>query len=282
MALMATLAGTLGRKWWLLLLRVVLGTMFAVLAFLQPGITFTPLVVLFGALALTDGLLAAWSAIGAGREEWHLLLAWAPVGILAGVIMLFSPKPGATAFLIYVAVWAIATGTLEIAAAQQRRTKLHISSATVTVTAMAGAIIRYTTNGIDPTPSSPVYSEPLSLTQTTTLKARAYHPEYPCSAVATGVCTIQAAAPEFNPPPGPYKAGTAIALTTATPGATIAYTLNGAEPTAADPSLGSGGTIIMGSYTLKAKAMKPGVTPSATTTGVYSVTESSASARLVT
>jgi hypothetical protein len=44
------------------------------------------------------------------------------------------------------------------------------------VTGTPGASIRYTTDGSDPSGSSPVYSEPLVLTATTVVRARAYHP----------------------------------------------------------------------------------------------------------
>lgn len=45
------------------------------------------------------------------------------------------------------------------------------STATVTLTAPSGGTIRYTTNGTDPTTGSPVYSSPLSVSSTSTIKA---------------------------------------------------------------------------------------------------------------
>jgi Lysyl oxidase/Chitobiase/beta-hexosaminidase C-terminal domain/Bacterial pre-peptidase C-terminal domain len=57
-------------------------------------------------------------------------------------------------------------------------------------TATADAIIRYTTNGADPTASSTVYSAPLILGSTTTIKARAFKSGLADSAVATGTYTI--------------------------------------------------------------------------------------------
>lgn len=51
----------------------------------------------------------------------------------------------------------------------------HVNSVTVTIsTATDGATIRYTTNGSSPTSSSTRYTDPITLTETTTLKARAY------------------------------------------------------------------------------------------------------------
>lgn len=43
-------------------------------------------------------------------------------------------------------------------------------------TASTAAIIRYTLDGTEPTPTSPLYTDPLQLTQSVTLRARAYKP----------------------------------------------------------------------------------------------------------
>jgi len=53
-----------------------------------------------------------------------------------------------------------------------------------------GATIRYTTDGSDPTASSPLYGSPLNITATTTLKARAFVNGLGNSDLATGVYTI--------------------------------------------------------------------------------------------
>ena len=55
--------------------------------------------------------------------------------------------------------------------------------------ATAGATIHYTTNGTAPTASSPVYSTPLSLTSTTTVKAIAVKADMNDSAIATATFT---------------------------------------------------------------------------------------------
>jgi hypothetical protein len=46
---------------------------------------------------------------------------------------------------------------------------------------MAGATIRYTTNGSNPTAFSPIYTAPLTVSTTQTLKAIAFHPDYTAS-----------------------------------------------------------------------------------------------------
>ena len=57
-------------------------------------------------------------------------------------------------------------------------------------TATAGAMIRYTTDGTDPTTSSTVYSAPLMVTGTVTVKARAFMSGLTMSGVATASYTV--------------------------------------------------------------------------------------------
>jgi hypothetical protein len=60
-------------------------------------------------------------------------------------------------------------------------------------TATTGATIRYTTNGTDPTATSTLYSGPLTLTSTATVKARAFKTGLIDSGVATGAFTVTVA-----------------------------------------------------------------------------------------
>lgn len=68
------------------------------------------------------------------------------------------------------------------------------STQSVTIsTVTVGATIRYTTNGVDPTNASgTIYSTPVSIPTTTTLKAIAYDGVLSDSSVTTGVFTISA------------------------------------------------------------------------------------------
>ena len=67
----------------------------------------------------------------------------------------------------------------------------YTSAQSVTIsTTTTGATIRYTTNGTDPTSSSTVASGAITISATTTLKARAFRLGHPDSAVATATYTI--------------------------------------------------------------------------------------------
>ena len=148
-------------------------------------------------------------------------------------------------------------------------TGTYTSSVDVTMTGPAGATLRYTTNGSTPTSGSTIYTGPISLVATTTLKARAFHPDWTASATTTETYTVKVATPTFSPDGGSYSASQTITISTATAGATINYTLNGLDPTPSDPAIASGGTIVVGNYTLKAKAFKTGCTDSDVKSATY-------------
>jgi uncharacterized membrane protein HdeD (DUF308 family) len=114
---------TLARNWWLVLLRGIAGIIFGILTFFAPVISLAALVLLFGAYAFADGVLAVISAIrGRGeKERWWLVLLEGVFGIGAGIVALLWPGITALALLYVIAAWALVTGGLEIAAAIRLR-----------------------------------------------------------------------------------------------------------------------------------------------------------------
>lgn len=113
------LAGILRRTWWLLLLRGLMAITFGVLSWVQPGISLAALVMLFGVYALIDGVAGVWSSLAGHKDDghWWVLLLWGVVGVGVGTLTLSAPGITALALLFYIALWAVATGVLQIVAA---------------------------------------------------------------------------------------------------------------------------------------------------------------------
>lgn len=113
----------LARNWWVVLLRGVAGIAFGIITFMAPAISLAVLVLLWGAYAFVDGVLALVSALRrrAESDRWWVLLFEGVVGIAAGVLTLIWPAITAIALLYLIAAWALVTGGLEIAAAIRLR-----------------------------------------------------------------------------------------------------------------------------------------------------------------
>jgi len=121
------LTDVLSRGWWHLLLRGLAAIAFAILTWFRPGISLTALVLLFGAYALVDGVLAVWTAI-AGRkiyDGWWVLLLIGLIGVAVGIMTFMTPGITALALLYYIAFWAIFRGILEISTAIRLRKEIE-------------------------------------------------------------------------------------------------------------------------------------------------------------
>lgn len=113
----------LARNWWLIALRGLFAIIFGILAFVWPGPTIAALIILFGAYVLVDGIFSVIAGIAAygERERWWAVLLEGLASIAIGLITFFWPNVTALVLLYFIAVWAIVTGVLEIAAAIQLR-----------------------------------------------------------------------------------------------------------------------------------------------------------------
>jgi len=120
------LAVILRRTWWMLLLRGLFAIAFGVLTWVLPGVSLAALVLLFGAYVMADGILGVWSAV-AGRKEhehWWVMLLGGLLGIAVGLLTFLAPGVTALVLLFYIAIWAIATGVLQIVVAVRLRKEM--------------------------------------------------------------------------------------------------------------------------------------------------------------
>ncbi|MDP2173145.1 MAG: chitobiase/beta-hexosaminidase C-terminal domain-containing protein [Candidatus Cloacimonadaceae bacterium] len=149
------------------------------------------------------------------------------------------------------------------------QTAQNVSIACIT----PGAQIRYTTNGSEPTETSALYTNPIFVGSTTTIKAKGYHVDLMPSNIATAVYTITGtvATPVFSHPGGTYNFPLNVVLTCATPGAVIRFTTNGTEPTTTSTAY-MNPIAVATTTTIKAKGFLAGWIPSTTATVLYTIT----------
>ncbi len=133
------------------------------------------------------------------------------------------------------------------------------------------AVIHYTTDGSPPTLASTLYTAPLPIGVSTTIKAIATASGYATGPVATAAYTIElplAATPTFSPAAGSFDAVQSVALADATPHASMYYTVDGSTPTLGSTHY-TGAIPVDASMTIKAIAVASDYTPSAIASAAY-------------
>jgi len=148
---------------------------------------------------------------------------------------------------------------------------------------IVGSSIHYTTDGSDPTESSPLYSSPITLSDlgNVTIKARGYKTGLAPSPIAQAIFTVSSGTtltspPSISPQGGNFQDNVVVSLSG---NGTIYYTINGSDPTESSPvysaplSLTSPGT-----YTIRARAKETGKEISATASATFNLTQASVSA----
>jgi peptidoglycan/xylan/chitin deacetylase (PgdA/CDA1 family) len=108
------------------------------------------------------------------------------------------------------------------------------------------AVIRYTTDGTDPTASSPIYSGPFPVNATTTVKYRAWDNAGNIEATKAQLISVDAVAPSSSIAcngstcsSDSYGAGVTVSLSATDSGsgvAAIRYTTDGSDPTTSSPA----------------------------------------------
>ena len=151
-----------------------------------------------------------------------------------------------------------------------------------TQTNPAGATLRYSLDGSEPTESSPAYTQPIELTApaNVTIKVKAYKNDwlpsqtYSAQYFLTG--QMQLMPPYLSPAPGVFTETISVTSVGGTnpSGGTIRFTTDGSTPTESSPVFDEPVSIGLNSidFTITIRAFKEGWIPSEPWTGVYSVT----------
>ena len=138
---------------------------------------------------LADGTVRTWGSNSSGQlGDRTQVDRTSPVqvsGPLATAMPVFTPDGGSFQYQQYVSIYA----------------------------ATPGSIIHYTTNGVDPTEADPTIGSGQSfpLSTTTTVKARAYKPGWPASAIKSATFTFPAQQPTPTPTPIPGAGAQSLA-----------------------------------------------------------------------
>ena len=149
----------------------------------------------------------------------------------------------------------------------------------------SNATIYYTLDGSTPTPSSSVYSNPISISgngTSKTIKAYAVKTGMIDSTIASATYIInynQVSTPQFNPAGGTFSSDLNVTISCATSNVTIYYTTDGSAPTTSSsvysstiPVSGNGTT-----KTIKTFAIKTGMTNSTVASASYIINYSQVS-----
>ena len=140
-----------------------------------------------------------------------------------------------------------------------------------------GAAIRYTTDGTAPTTNSTAYASAFTLNSSATVRVVGYADGANQSSEAAASFTViiplpTVATPVFAPAGGTYTSSVQVAISCATPGATIRYTTNGSEPTVSSPVYTGLSLITLNSTTtLKAAGFASGYNASTVATASFTV-----------
>jgi len=125
-------------------------------------------------------------------------------------------------------------------------------------TSVAGATVRCTMDGTEPTVLSRICTRPIPVDQTTTVKAKTFSAGWDPSGATQRTLSVTdpvVATPVLSLETGRYPSRRTVRITASTAGSVIHYTTNGADPTETDPIVPPDGAVVIDhSLSLKARA----------------------------
>ena len=114
------------QRWWVVALRGLAAVVFGVVAFVWPNLTLAAIIVLYGAFAVTDGVLGLVGLLFGLRRvvpQWFQAVD-ALLSLVAGLIAWFWPGLTSIALVWIIAAWALARGILQLVLAVRLRESL--------------------------------------------------------------------------------------------------------------------------------------------------------------
>jgi uncharacterized membrane protein HdeD (DUF308 family) len=114
---------TLAKRVWIFaIIRGILAIIFGFIALFAPIATAIVLAIFIGAWAIVDGVFDIIEAIRhRGSSSMALRIVWGAVSILFGILVLVWPGMSLGVLVIFVGIWAIIIGVLEIMASIRHR-----------------------------------------------------------------------------------------------------------------------------------------------------------------
>lgn len=111
----------LARNWWAIAIRAVLAAGFAIGIFWAPAHTFATLALFFAVYVAADGVAAIVAGLLRMKrgELWQTLIFEGTLNLFFAGAILVWPAIVATAFVGLSSIWAVATGSLLLAAARR-------------------------------------------------------------------------------------------------------------------------------------------------------------------
>lgn len=135
-----------------LIIRGALAVVFGLFALFMPGLTLHTFVLVFGLFAIIDGIISIVSSLTKIKEEhnWWYLLMQGVLSVIVGGLVLRAPFLTEILVVIYIAIWMIAIGAMEIVTAVRLHKQIkgegwYVASGIISI--LAGIIILYNPMG---------------------------------------------------------------------------------------------------------------------------------------
>lgn len=152
----------------------------------------------------------------------------------------------------------LAVPTLDAPTATPAGQFAFTDSVAIALSAQPGASIYYTLDGSAPNQGTKLYTGPLTLRSSATLKAVAYFKGWNKSPVSVNNYVLVPPAPKAQPTGGNFQDSLVVTLSSTASGATIRYTLDGSQPTVSSPAY-TAPLMLRATTQVKAATMLPGL-----------------------